>query len=110
MRFLTVVLICLSLTPLNGQDSPTAKDTRHRLRLIATRASAYFQSAEAIDQSLRADGNTLHPTLIALRMRIEAALDDAQADLKDSKLTEANEQLDRAQAWVDRFARSFGGD
>lgn len=107
MRLLMAALLCFSL---QAQDAPTAKETQHRLRLIATRATAWFQSADTIDGSLRRDGHTLHPALLALRMRIEAALEDAQADLQDGKLDGANEQLDRAQAWTDRFARHFGGD
>jgi len=110
MRFVIALLICFCLAPMGAQDTPTAKETQHRLRLIGTRANAYFQSADAIDASLRANGNTLHPELIALRMRIEAALDDAQADIQSGELKEANEQLDRAEAWVTRFARRFGGD
>jgi hypothetical protein len=45
-----------------------------------------------------------------MRMRIEAALNNAQNDLKNGEVKEANEQLDRAQVWVDRFARRFGGE
>lgn len=110
MRLAIALLMCLSLAPLKAQTVPTAKETQNRLHLIATRATAYFQSAESVEESLRASGNTLHPSLIAMRMRIEAALNNAQNDLKNGEVKEANEQLDRAQVWVDRFARRFGGE
>ena len=105
MRF---ALVLLALASAFAQDP--VREARQRLLLISTRAIANFRSAESIENRLVQEGMTLHPQLIALRARIEASLDDARDDLQAGRIKETNESLDRAQAWLDRFARRLGGD
>ncbi len=88
-------------------DLPEAK---HRLMLISTRAVANFRAADHIEQRLRDRGLVLHPELTALRLRIEAALDECDAAIKVSDAKAADESIDRAQAFLDRYARRIGGD
>src|SRR5713226_1516109 len=104
MRHVKTILFVfvLTLLPAGAQEN-SLREAQQRLRLIATKAVANFRAAESIENQLRQDGNSLHPQWIAMRMRIEAALDDAQDELRTGKLKEANETLDRAQAWTDRF-------
>lgn len=109
MKFSATLLSLAALVPAFGQDQPTARETQNRLNLVATRALANFRSADSIEYSLRGQGNTLHPQLAAMRMRVEAALDQAEGDLKKSNLQDANEALDRAQGWLDRLSRRLGG-
>jgi hypothetical protein len=110
MRLLRAILFFAVLAPVIAQDGSALKETRNRLHLIATRAIANFRSSETIEARLRQEGNSLHPRILAIRMRLEAALDDAEAALKAGKIQEANADLDRAEAWTDRFARLIGGD
>ncbi len=86
------------------------KDARHRFDLVATRAVANFRSADSIEEHLRADGATLHPQLIALRLQIEAALDETQAALDKGDVDTAKKATDRAEGLLERFARRLGGD
>jgi phage shock protein A len=101
-----------------AQDAPSSrvpasaqpqKDTERRLGLLATRASANFRSADSIEASLHARGHSLHPQIVALRLRIEAALDEAQKAVDHADPAAANEALDRAQALLQRFIQRLGG-
>ncbi len=111
----------LVVGPAMAQDAPPApaanpktaarlKDARHRFDLVATRAVANFRSADSIAERLKADGATLHPQLIALRLQIEAALDETQVALDKGDVDAAKKATDRAEGLVDRFARRLGGD
>src|SRR5215813_6468229 len=83
VKFLVGLLLALGV--ICAQDSPRSqatpqprKDTERRLALLATRAIANFRSADSIAANLNARGYFLHPQIVALRLRIEAALDEAQ--------------------------------
>ena len=103
-----LALVLLALASAFAQDP--AREARQRFLLISTRATANFRSAESIEYRLQQEGMSLHPQLITLRARIEASLDDARDDLQAGRIKDAGESLDRAQAWLDRFARRLGGD
>src|SRR5260370_21584193 len=114
MRLLHTALVFLILTPAIAQDPASAqqkaaRETRERMQLISTRAFGNFRAAESVEYRLQQEGMTLHPQLIALRARVESALYDARDDLQAGRIKEANETLDRAQAWLDRFAHRMGG-
>lgn len=94
----------------NPQAAARLKDARHRFDMVATRAVANFRSADSIEDRLRADGATLHPQLIALRLQIERALDEAEAALNKGDVDTAKEATDRAEGLLERFARRLGGD
>ena len=94
--------------PPQPQTQPQ-KDAQRRLGLIATRAIANFQSADSIEANLKAQGHSLHPQIVALRLRIEAALDEAQKAIDQADPAAANEELDMAQALLQRFIQRLGG-
>jgi hypothetical protein len=104
----------LTLAPVFAQNppaqTPALKEARHRFDLVATRAVANFRSADSIEARLRADGATLNPQIIALRLRIEAALDETQADLDKGDVDSAKKATDRAEGLVEKFAHKLGGD
>jgi hypothetical protein len=96
--------------PTNPKTVARLKDARHRFDLVATRAVANFRSADSIAERLKAEGATLHPQLITLRLQIEAALDETQAALDKGDVDTAKKATDRAEGLLDRFARRLGGD
>ena len=69
-----------------------------------------FRSADSIEARLKAEGATLNPQLIAMRLRIEGALDEAQAALDKSDVDGAKKATARAEGLVEQFARRLGGD
>lgn len=85
------------------------KDAQRRLGLVATRAIANFHSADSIEANLNRHGHSLHPQIVALRLRIEAALDEAQKAIDQGDPAAANEELDMAQALLQRFIQRLGG-
>ena len=91
-----------------AQTASTEKEVRLRFGNTAARASAWFQSADALEARLRDCASTLHPQIATLRGQIEAALDEAHAALDRNDTANADEAIARAQALIDRFARHFG--
>jgi hypothetical protein len=91
-------------------ESPEMKAARHSFMLVSTRAIALFQSADTIQARLEAQGSTLRPSTITLRLRIERTLDQAQAALNKSDVTHAKEHIKVADELLDRFERRIGGE
>ena len=91
--------------------SPAAvREVRHRLGLVATRAIAYFRSADSIEENLKQQGAALHPDIVSLRLRLEAVLDETDKAIDrrcDPAL--AGKALERAQALLTWFAAPLGG-
>jgi hypothetical protein len=109
-----LLVVCAALTlwgqsnPPSAPDSETAK-ARHRLGLVATRAIAYFRSADSIEASLEEEGLSLNAGITALRSLLEAAMDEADAALAKDDLTSADKALGRAEALLGKFAARLGG-
>lgn len=114
-RFVVLVLAVLTAT-LFGQvaNSPVTdravREARHRLMLVSTRATALFASADSIESSLHSDGSTLHPQTGALKLRIQSALNEADAAIKDRDLELASTETKLAEELVARLARRIGGE
>jgi hypothetical protein len=118
MKYLIGLLLAAGVV--SAQDTPkpsapaqpetkTLKDAKKRLGLLATRAIANFRSADSIEANLNEHGQSLHPQLVTLRLRIEAALDEAQAAVDHNQPNDAKEALDTAQSLLERFAQRLGG-
>ena len=111
MKLLVVLLSALCLMgPAIADDSAALKAARNRFGLVATRAVANFRSADSVEERLKAQGSSLHPSLIAMRLRIESALDKAEAALGKSDVKTAVEQIKLAEGLLDKFAHKLGGD
>jgi hypothetical protein len=102
-------MICALATTLAAQESTTLRAAKHHFDLVAIRASANFRSADSIDARLAEDGAVLHPRLVTLRMRIEAALSEARYEMDQHDYAASDEALTRAEALLDRFAKEIGG-
>jgi hypothetical protein len=105
-----LLLFGLSAALLVAQDRPTQKDTKRRFGQVATRAIANFRAADSIERRLNADGASLNPQLIVLRLRVESSLEETRAALDNGDFDSANEALDRAQGFLDKFAKRIGGE
>jgi hypothetical protein len=110
---LVVGLLAQNAPPPRAPAKPSVtremREMRHLLVLIQTRAVAYFHSMDSIEERLRSEGMVLHPETVVLRVRLEAELGEARADLDQDDLTAAGEALDRAQALLERLAAKLGG-
>jgi ElaB/YqjD/DUF883 family membrane-anchored ribosome-binding protein len=107
---LVVFLTALLLSPALAEDSAALKAAKLHFGQVATRASANFRSADSIEERLKAQGSTLHPSLVTLRLRIETALDKAEAALGKNDVKTAVDQTKQAEGLLDKFARKLGGD
>lgn len=108
---LSIALIfCVGAVALVAQDRPTQRDTKRRFGQIASRAVANFRAADSIERRLNADGASLHPLLSALRTRVESSLEESREAMNGGDLAAANEALDQAQGFLDKFAKKIGGE
>jgi hypothetical protein len=107
---LTLALACGLAAQQRTPEPPEARAARHHFDLVATRSAANFRSADSIEANLRGDGAVLHPRLVSLRLRVEAALSEARYEMGEHDYTAAEDALTRADALLDRFAKAIGGD
>jgi uncharacterized membrane protein len=107
MKYL--LLACLAAATLGAQETSEQRQAKHHFDLAAIRAAANFRSADSIDARLRQDGAVLHPRLSVLRMRIEAALSEAQFEMDQHDYPATEDALTRADALLDRLAKEIGG-
>jgi hypothetical protein len=98
-----------SSAPQSTPPPDPRKEMRYSLGLVETRTAANFQAADSIEANLAAEGSTLHPQLVTLRLRIQAALDEARKALAKDDLGSAGKAIQRAEAMLDRFAAKIGG-
>lgn len=111
MRLLRLIAVSLLLlTASIAEDNAALKAAKLHFGQVATRATANFKSADSIQERLRAQGSTLHPSVIALRLRIETALDKAEASLGKNDVKTAVEQTKQAEGLLDKFVRKLGGE
>jgi ElaB/YqjD/DUF883 family membrane-anchored ribosome-binding protein len=106
MKYLWIV--CLAAATL-AAETPEVREARHHFDLAATRAAANFRSVDSIEANLHQQGSVLHPQLVALRLRIEAALSEARYEMDQHDYPAAEDALTRTDALLDRFARQIGG-
>ncbi len=106
---LLCIACALAAGLLGAEETPTQRETRHHIDLVAIRAAANFRSADSVDAHLREDGAVLHPRLTALHMRIEAALSEAHYEMEQRDYPAVEDALIRADALLDRFAQEIGG-
>ncbi len=117
MKYLVVAALLVSglsaqeqsKPPAPAPESPELRDVRHQFDFAATRASAYIHSADSIEANLAEDGAVLHPRIAVLRLRIVAALNEANAAINERDFKAARDAISRAEALIDRFAHEIGG-
>ena len=105
-----LLIFAMALGAAFAQDAAGIKEARHRFDLVSTRAGANLHAADSIEWRLNQDGATLHPQLIALRLRIGASLEEAHDAISEGDLKTANAAMEKAEALVERFARRLGGE
>jgi hypothetical protein len=98
-----------ALVAQTAPESDALKDARYRLGLTATRAVANFEAADSIEANLKAHGSTLNPQIVTLKLRIQAALNDAHKALDKGELKQTNDAIKRADSMLDKFADKIGG-
>lgn len=111
VQFALLLAVALGLVFAQDAAKPSAatREVRHREGLVATRAIAHFHSMDSIEENLNSLGVTLHPQLVSLRLRIEAALNSTDDALDRNDLEAGNKSLDVAEALLARLAAQLGG-
>jgi hypothetical protein len=80
-----------------------------RMQELTARAVAALETLDGLDRRLRRQGLTLRPEIVTQRVRLESALDDAEAALKDNRDKEARRALTRGEGAVGKIEAFLQG-
>jgi hypothetical protein len=84
-----------------------AETPEHRLKVefdeLAAKATAAIETVNGMEQRAKANGQALHPDLIAQRILVQTAMDDAEEALRAKDLDALRERLKRARSHIERL-------
>ncbi len=88
-----------------------AETPEHLLKIefdeLAAKATAAIETVNGMEQRAKANGQELHPGLIAQRILVQTAMDDAEEALRAKDFDELRERLKRARAHIERLYSMF---
>jgi Tfp pilus assembly protein PilX len=91
-----------------GPDPEVVQQLRDRMINLGSRANAARSSLQNLEQQQKSQGLSLRTDISAARMRMEALLDDAEANLKNGNVTQAKRSMDQAEAALDKIESFLG--
>ncbi|MBS1835644.1 MAG: hypothetical protein JST65_23205 [Acidobacteria bacterium] len=92
------------------EDEAAANNAaKHRFDDVAARALAVFEMVNNLEARVRENGLTLHPDIRGRKLRVEMALDDAEAAIKENRWKEVRKSTERASAHLERLEKALTG-
>jgi hypothetical protein len=82
--------------------------SRNRFRHLASRAIASKHAIGDLEERLAKHGWTINSDLAGARVRMDEFMDDAEADLKDGNVADAEQSMDYAEAAIQRVEKLLG--
>ena len=76
---------------------------------VAAHATAIFQMVSNMEARVKEDGHVLHPEIKGRKLRVEMALDDAEAAIKESRWNDARKWTKRASGHLERLEKALTG-
>jgi len=80
---------------------------RRKFHSVAAQANAYRKTLDHLEDRVAAMGFSLHPDLASVRVRLELSLDRAEGLLADREWKEAEEETERARAYLTKLSKSM---
>lgn len=102
----------LSLQAPQQQDKPAPgvrAEVKSEFDDVAARATAIFEMVANLEARVKEDGHRLHPEIMGRKLRVEMALDDAEAAIKESRWSEARKWTKRAAGHLERLEKALTG-
>jgi hypothetical protein len=101
--------ILLALAALSLAAIAAGRPVDRRLKVefdeLAAKAAAIIDSVNALEDRARADGQSLHPDLIARRALVRSSMDEADKALRANDADALRERLKRARGHIERLNR-----
>jgi hypothetical protein len=101
-----------------AQDKPDTKSeqdrarelraSRNRFRHLASRAIASKHAITDLEERLAKHGWAINSDLAGARVRMDEFMDDAETDLKDGNVSDAEQSMDYAEAAIQRVEKLLG--
>lgn len=106
MRRLSVVLAMAAFSlALIAADKPVDHRQKVEFDELAAKASAVIDTVNAMEDRARADGQSLHPDVVARRALVQSSMEDAQKALDANDGDLLKERLKRARGHIERLNR-----
>jgi hypothetical protein len=106
---MTLALAFTAMLAFGAAAPPDQREVRSEFQDVAARATAIFETVDHLEARVRADGHNLHPDIRGRRVRVEMALDDAEAALKEGQWADARKWTRRASAHLERLEKALTG-
>jgi len=91
------------------QDRPKElRASRNRFRHLASRAIASKHAISDLEERLAKHGWAINSDLAGARVRMDEFMDDAEEDLKNSDVANAEQSMDYAEAAIQRVEKLLG--
>jgi len=100
-------LVWLAMLAFTG--APSDREVKSEFDDVAARATAIFQTVSNIEARVKEDGHVLHPEIKGRSLRVEMALDDAEAAIKESRWSDARKWTKRASGHLERLEKALTG-
>jgi hypothetical protein len=91
------------------QQSAVRTEVKSEFDDVAARATAIFETVANLEARVREDGHKLHPDIAGRKVRVEMALDDAEAAIKESRWNDARKWTRRAAGHLERLEKALTG-
>ena len=89
--------------------TPNDREIKSEFDDVAARATAIFQVVSNMEARVKEDGHVLHPEIKGRKLRVEMALDDAEAAIKESRWNDAHKWTKRASGHLERLEKALTG-
>lgn len=108
-RGICMALVALRIGTAEDTDEKAFKDARLQFQNLAARAIAAREALADLAARLREQGLTLRTDIVAARISMETALDDAEDELKSRRVPEARKSMKRAEGNLERIEAFLQG-
>jgi hypothetical protein len=86
-------------------DRPVDRSLQLEFDELAAKATAAIDAVDAMEKRAQADGQSLHPNLIAQRALVQSSMDNAEKALRANDTDRLRERLKRARGNIDRLSK-----
>lgn len=105
------VLVPAAIVALAGGASAADTSAEHKLKIefdeLAAKATAAIDTVNSMEERAKANGQSLHPALVAQRILVQSSMDDAEEALRAKDMEALRERLKRARAQIERLYNMF---
>jgi hypothetical protein len=101
------LVVLLAMAALAGAaiaaDRPVDRRLKREFDELSAKATAIIDTVNAMEERARADGQSLHPDLVARRALVQSSMDEAEKALRADDADALRERLKRARGHIEKL-------